>query len=279
MNTNIAQERQAFADLYHDEDKEILALMFDDPSNHPQIGRGETLYYTCCTLLAWIEDDELYLGKENAEQRLVLGCLRWTEERNWYQAAEKKPTPYLVPHIIYRLRVRPHKTRSNDFMLLDVLQSGIESPALRAVDNEHKRKFPAQHREDWGGDTVTVQLQQNDNGKTPAPAALATLRKLLDAPEEWKRRLRGWACDALLEQAQESYPDLEEDHGYPVPVTAESFQHIRPLSISCDSEGGFNVWFDDGGIFWGFAHNLFWRDSILVYVKPDGSFEFAEIVS
>lgn len=52
MNTNIAQERQAFADLYHDENKEILALMFDDPSNHPQIGRGETLYYTCCTLLA-----------------------------------------------------------------------------------------------------------------------------------------------------------------------------------------------------------------------------------
>lgn len=140
------QERQAFAALYHNEDKEILALVH---SSYSCLRSGNNLWYTICHLDAWMEDGVLHrwAADDDDPQQKILGSLYWADEENWYLSPAGKPTPHLLPHTIYRLRVRQHRVSPGYFMLLDVLQSDAEDATLQALNDSMRPKVVARWQE------------------------------------------------------------------------------------------------------------------------------------
>lgn len=84
---------------------------------------------------------------------------------------------------------------------------------------------------------------------------LAAARTLFDSQAGWDRRLREFAAAELLVQANEwAGIGGEEEEESAVPITGAQFMARMELElIEVKSDGGFDFWFDDGGLFFGHA--------------------------
>ena len=234
MTTRRKRERQELLAQYYDETKEIIILTADYKNR---------LWDNACDLIAWMEDGELH------------------NHHGWFRWLDDKWASSFLPLNAYRLRVRQHKDFASSFLLLDVLQKDVTHPALQAVCEAWLRPtvwqeapFPAfilnkrtsnfEADIDWLGAPIHVSLEQEADHETPPDAVIATLRKLYAAPEQWQTRLKNWACDELLSEAQTWQKKNK------APLSAEAFrQRLRLQEIYCYGDGSFSACFDSDGIF------------------------------
>ncbi len=110
--------------------------------------------------------------------------------------------------------------------------------------NEKYKWFECKIEDEFG----SIDLHISDYGKDE----ITTAAKLSNEIISWYKINRGKiydyaATDELIQLKNETW--LEEDE---VEITREEFiERIRVQSISIYYDGNFEVWFDDGDIFWG----------------------------
>jgi hypothetical protein len=100
-------------------------------------------------------------------------------------------------------------------------------------------------RINWCGFRAELRLGADD-----APTARRSLRvalRLLDAADEWKKRIEDFAVAKLLDLKNESWREENEPK-----VTGREFRKLLTLrTMSTRGDGRFEFWHDDGGLFYG----------------------------
>lgn len=103
-------------------------------------------------------------------------------------------------------------------------------------------------RTHWNGDEVHIHLNLKDDSSDEIdPVALANLKRMFSDQKDWQSRLKSFAANEMLDLKNDSW--LGEDES---DVTSLEFQERMSIdSISAYSDGDFEVFFDDGELFWG----------------------------
>jgi hypothetical protein len=98
---------------------------------------------------------------------------------------------------------------------------------------------------EWNGTIVALNLSLDDSGTIDA--ALQTARALWKRQREWTKRIEDYAVQELLPLKNESWLDENEAE-----LTADQFKARMALeSVTVASDGSFDFWHNDGGLFWG----------------------------
>ncbi|NPC92952.1 DUF2262 domain-containing protein [Bacillus sp. WMMC1349] len=119
----------------------------------------------------------------------------------------------------------------------------------------------------WAGQEGILYFDWNEN-EQEMKASLATAHTLFQDPVQWNAKIRAYAAEELVELANDWLQDNDEAEFDA--ITKELFIELMEFnSISVYSDGDFEVFFDDGDMFWG--------HSIIVSGHRNGIFESAEI--
>lgn len=141
-----------------------------------------------------------------------------------------------------------------DFLQKQQQPAGFDDPLLGHF--ERNRRFELFEGRWLEGETpVRLSLDSHDN--------LPTVHTLLDGSAGWLRRAKQFAAEQLLTLANDWCEDAwlndhedEDESNIPpfVPLTAEDFAARLTLTdIAVDSDNNFDLWYSDGGMFWGHA--------------------------
>lgn len=166
---------------------------------------------------------------------------------------------------IIRAKVRRSK-EDNRFLLVDIPEPAME-PELQVIREEQKKPVTAIDPElgiflldrsaDWFAAEkawLNQTIQLTFDNQPDQEGCFRTARALFADPAGWDARVRGFAADQLLEQANEWAADDEESG----PVTREDFMARMELeSIHVFPDGKFEAWFSDGELFWGHGIHVF----------------------
>jgi len=276
MNTQEQRERAAFTACYCDEsyDQDIIILSGED-CEYANKAEQAQLWDAHCRFLAYIDDDgQLHHAK---------GCISWPESDAERKSDER---PRFRDLTIYRLRVRPHRDESYDFMLLNIVEKAVPDDALAAICEKYRQLNRWQEAPfavfiqfedleafygpgEWLGQPISISLACAQGQTHPAAAAIATLHRLHTAQQDWHDRLTAYAARELIEIARDWQEDGEGEIDDEARLSEADFaRRIRLEEISIDEDGGFTAWFDDDNIFWGHV--------IMVSINADGEYEDAE---
>ena len=98
---------------------------------------------------------------------------------------------------------------------------------------------------DWCG--APVELTLGADKEAAARKCLRIMQGMVDAQKKWKKRIEDFAIAELLQLKNESWRDDDEPK-----VTAREFRQRMALrTISMRTNGRFEFWHDDGGLFCG----------------------------
>ncbi|MEQ8789952.1 MAG: DUF2262 domain-containing protein [Pirellulaceae bacterium] len=97
----------------------------------------------------------------------------------------------------------------------------------------------------WNGQSVRINFHTDEN--QGIAGGLKVAEQLFEEQSSWKRKVDGYAVQALLSLKNDDW--LGDDEA---PLTADEFNSRMTLqSISIYPDGDFEFWHDDGDLFWG----------------------------
>ncbi|MBQ6039992.1 MAG: DUF2262 domain-containing protein [Oscillospiraceae bacterium] len=108
---------------------------------------------------------------------------------------------------------------------------------------------------EWRRKPVPIRLRVKDENED-ASAGIALLEQFWKKKAAWDKKLRAFAAKQLLSLANDWAESDDEHPG--IVYTEESFaKKLKNESIIMDTDGSFEMWYDDGGIFFGHAVTVY----------------------
>ena len=237
---------KAFAAGFEPEELDLLAVTA--PGSFGILRRDDSgLSEAGILLTAWMEEDSPDIHREPAflvalgDQEL-LSVLR-----------QRLPGNFILK---FKARLSPDRKR----LLLTNLPAPGFDPDLKAILEEQKAPVTFQAEDlgeftlsrnmnwfqcdvDWDGQSVPLAFDQDEDRE----ACLGTARALLADSALWDGRLREFAVDRLLEQANQQAQEEEGEE-----LTGEQLlDWIALETILVGGDGRVEFWFNDGGLFMG----------------------------
>ncbi|MCX7747473.1 MAG: DUF2262 domain-containing protein [Clostridia bacterium] len=216
---------------------------------------GDILWNASIDLIAWksLHDNECVVKEELRLEWLV-------DDEEW-----KKSKDILQKNSVVRLQVRRGE---KSMMLIKVLETEYRDDDLEMIlqdsmkpvfyNDEVLGEFELdksvtlfEKKISWAGEEGSLYFDL-DEDKNVMKSALDTAYALFNEQDEWNRKIRGYASDELVELANEWLQD--NDEAETDEITKEMFIDFMELdSINVFPEGEFEIFFFDGGMFWGHA--------------------------
>lgn len=253
------EEFKRLSAQYLPEERTILAVTGANGFTGGRTGK-EKLWTASMELTAWLEegDPELHQGE------FVLSTIA---DNKLLEVLRRRARPDSI--IQFQGRVSEDGRK---LLLLDLPEPGFD-PGLKEVLEEQKKpvtfegegmNFTLNRRVGWFEAEVNwlkTPISLVFDAEEDRADALQTARTLLDAQEEWDRRVREYAAEELTGLAN----DWAED---PSEITKKQFADRLELeSIEVREDGGFQFWFGDGELFYG--HSI-WVSGDVEH-GPDGA--------
>lgn len=167
------------------------------------------------------------------------------------------------------IQARVRQGLEDDRFLLVGLPAPVMDPELKAILDEQKTEvsvwaeglgtFVLNRSVNWFQTDVdwleqSIQLTYDQAGEEEMKAARQTALALMDDQAGWDEKVRAFAADHLLSQANDWARDEAQDGEEPEEITREHFmQRIELESIQVYGDGRFEFWFNGGDLFWGRA--------------------------
>ena len=199
--------------------------------------------------------------QENGPWLAVLELTAWKEEDSEEPAhrektqlvalADDKLMDYLRRRVrgdsVFQIMVRPSED-GKQFLMTELPQPEID-PEMKAILEEQKKPVSI-----WVPELGTFTLNRLVNWFEAEVEWLGQPARLdIDREEDWDEKVRAFAAQELLDQANDWARDAAEGEE-PEEITREQFMERLELDAVQISAGGrFEFWFNDGDLFWGHA--------------------------
>lgn len=169
---------------------------------------------------------------------------------------------------------------NNRYMLLEILEENVQHPELLQLQEYYKTpvilenetgKFTLDREFSWFSGTVdwfgyefNICLETDEDNGDTADKSFEVLKELYENRSDWNEKLKNFAADKLLENAndwlQDELADEDADNplknddsaNKPEEITKESFmERIWLESIVISPEGDITCYYYDDDMFWG----------------------------
>lgn len=216
--------------------------------------------------------------QENGPWLAVLELTAWKEEDSEEPAhrektqlvalADDKLMDYLRRRVrgdsVFQIMVRPSED-GKQFLMTELPQPEID-PEMKAILEEQKKPVSIWVPElgtftlnrlvnwfeaevEWLGQPARLDIDREEDWD----ACVEQAKALMADQKSWDEKVRSFAADQLLEQANDWAQDAAEGEE-PEEITREQFMERLELDAVQISAGGrFEFWFNDGDLFWGHA--------------------------
>lgn len=216
--------------------------------------------------------------QENGPWLAVLELTAWKEEDSEEPAhrektqlvalADDKLMDYLRRRVrgdsVFQIMVRPSED-GKQFLMTELPQPEID-PEMKAILEEQKKPVSIWVPElgtftlnrlvnwfeaevEWLGQPARLDIDREEDWD----ACVEQAKALMAGQKGWDEKVRSFAADQLLEQANDWAQDAAEGEE-PEEITREQFMERLELDAVQISAGGrFEFWFNDGDLFWGHA--------------------------
>lgn len=236
-------------------------------------------------ILSWIiprKQNENGWGFSLEKMNIYKVCVRkcYEKELNEYQS-EIANRRFLVVKILEHIESEPRLNSIREAYLKPVY---IDDPVLGRFTLDREYGW-FEGNIDWMGNTLTVQLETDEDNDSTANGAFEALKNIASDIGGWDEKIRRYAAEELTELAnewnEEEYDEDDEEDEYEEEydedndeiggaITEEDFaKRIEIDSIIFHCEGSFEITFNDDDMF--FGH---W---VVVYVDEQGMFERADM--
>ncbi|GGG70345.1 DUF2262 domain-containing protein [Paenibacillus radicis (ex Gao et al. 2016)] len=233
-------------------------------------GGGNVMWHASIDLIGW---KNLSRNESVIQEKLRLSWL--VDDEGLKQSRE-----ILDRNRITKLKVRKGK---DSMMLIKVLEIYYEDQELQELLEESLKpvfyhdetlgEFSYERELDWfkkdvfwGGQNGSLYIHKDIDENMSS--ALKTARVLIKDEETWSKKVKEYAADEMLDLANEWLAD--DDEAEIDIITKEMFvKRMELSSISVYPDGSFEMFFDDGDMFWG--------HSIIVAGNINGEMESAHI--
>ena len=218
--------------------------------------------------------------QENGPWLAVLELTAWKEEDSDQPAyrektqlvalADDKLMEYLRRRVrgdsVFQIMVRPSED-GKQFLMTELPQPEID-PEMKAILEEQKKPVSIWVPElgtftlnrlvnwfeaevEWLGQPARLDIDREEDWD----ACVEQAKALMADQKGWDEKVRSFAADQLLEQANDWAQDAagNEDEE-PEEITREQFMERMELdAVQISADGRFEFWFNDGDLFWGHA--------------------------
>ncbi|SCA86176.1 hypothetical protein BGLY_2353 [Bacillus glycinifermentans] len=266
----ISSQKKRFERRFKNEVVEVAAVT--GPSGIGALrANDDVMWNASMPLIAW---KELSGSKSAVQEELQLKWL--ADDDEW-----KKTKDILEANAVVKLYVR---MGDQAMMLVKVLDSAYQDDELQSILKESLK--PVYYEDEklgtfelfkpvnvfekditWAGQNGKLSFDWDEDDRQ-MKASLETAHILFQDQGHWNAKIRAYAAEELVELANEWLQDNDEAEFEE--ITKKMFMELMELSsISVYPDGDFEVFFDDGDMFWG--------HSIIVSGNRNGTFESAEI--
>lgn len=216
--------------------------------------------------------------QENGPWLAVLELTAWKEEDSEKPAhrektqlvalADDKLMEYLRRRVrgdsVFQIMVRPSED-GKQFLMTELPQPEID-PEMKAILEEQKKPVSIWVPElgtftlnrlvnwfeaevEWLGQPARLDIDREEDWD----ACVEQAKALMDDQKGWDEKVRSFAADQLLEQANDWAQDAAgNEDGEPEEITREQFMERLELdAVQISADGRFEFWFNDGEMFWG----------------------------
>lgn len=216
--------------------------------------------------------------QENGPWLAVLELTAWKEEDSGEPAhrektqlvalADDKLMDYLRRRVrgdsVFQIMVRPSED-GKQFLMTELPQPEID-PEMKAILEEQKKPVSIWVPElgtftlnrlvnwfeaevEWLGQPARLDIDREEDWD----ACVEQAKALMAGQKGWDEKVRSFAADQLLEQANDWAQDAAEGEE-PEEITREQFMERLELdAVQISAGGSFEFWFNDGDLFWGHA--------------------------
>lgn len=216
--------------------------------------------------------------QENGPWLAVLELTAWKEEDSEEPAhrektqlvalADDKLMDYLRRRVrgdsVFQIKVRPSED-GKQFLMTELPQPEID-PEMKAILEEQKKPVSIWVPElgtftlnrlvnwfeaevEWLGQPARLDIDREEDWD----ACVEQAKALMADQKGWDEKVRSFAADQLLEQANDWARDAAEGEE-PEEITREQFMERMELdAVQISAGGSFEFWFNDGDLFWGHA--------------------------
>lgn len=218
--------------------------------------------------------------QENGPWLAVLELTAWKEEDSEEPAhrektqlvalADDKLMEYLRRRVrgdsVFQIMVRPSED-GKQFLMTELPQPEID-PEMKAILEEQKKPVSIWVPElgtftlnrlvnwfeaevEWLGQPARLDIDREEDWD----ACVERAKALMADQKGWDEKVRAFAAEALLEQANDWEQDSAgNEDGEPEEITREQFMERMELdAVQISADGRFEFWFNDGDLFWGHA--------------------------
>lgn len=218
--------------------------------------------------------------QENGPWLAVLELTAWKEEDSDQPAhrektqlvalADDKLMEYLRRRVrgdsVFQIMVRPSED-GKQFLMTELPQPEID-PEMKAILEEQKKPVSIWVPElgtftlnrlvnwfeaevEWLGQPARLDIDREEDWD----ACVEQAKALMADQKGWDEKVRSFAADQLLEQANDWAQDAAgNEDGEPEEITREQFMERLELdAVQISADGRFEFWFNDGDLFWGHA--------------------------
>lgn len=216
--------------------------------------------------------------QENGPWLAVLELTAWKEEDSEEPAhrektqlvalADDKLMDYLRRRVrgdsVFQIMVRPSED-GKQFLMTELPQPEID-PEMKAILEEQKKPVSIWVPElgtftlnrlvnwfeaevEWLGQPARLDIDREEDWD----ACVEQAKALMADQKGWDEKVRSFAADQLLEQANDWARDAAEGEE-PEEISREQFMERLELdAVQISADGRFEFWFNDGDLFWGHA--------------------------
>ena len=216
--------------------------------------------------------------QENGPWLAVLELTAWKEEDSEEPAhrektqlvalADDKLMDYLRRRVrgdsVFQIMVRSSED-GKQFLMTELPQPEID-PEMKAILEEQKKPVSIWVPElgtftlnrlvnwfeaevEWLGQPARLDIDREEDWD----ACVEQAKALMAGQKGWDEKVRSFAADQLLEQANDWAQDAAEGEE-PEEITREQFMERLELdAVQISADGRFEFWFNDGDLFWGHA--------------------------
>ena len=216
--------------------------------------------------------------QENGPWLAVLELTAWKEEDSEEPAhrektqlvalADDKLMEYLRRRVrgdsVFQIMVRPSED-GKQFLMTELPQPEID-PEMKAILEEQKKPVSIWVPElgtftlnrlvnwfeaevEWLGQPARLDIDREEEWD----ACVEQAKALMADQKGWDEKVRSFAADQLLDQANDWAQDAaENEDGEYEKITREQFMERLELdAVQISADGRFEFWFNDGEMFWG----------------------------
>lgn len=216
--------------------------------------------------------------QENGPWLAVLELTAWKEEDSEEPAhrekaqlvavADDRLMDYLRRRVrgdsVFQIMVRPSED-GKQFLMTELPQPEID-PEMKAILEEQKKPVSIWVPElgtftlnrlvnwfeaevEWLGQPTRLDIDREEDWD----ACVERAKALMADQKGWDEKVRSFAADQLLEQANDWAQDAAgNEDGEPEEITREQFMERLELdAVQISADGRFEFWFNDGEMFWG----------------------------